>query len=129
MAARIGHELGAVHRHGAQLDQAALSRQMHHLQEQDCKLLQVQRPKVRERVVRRIVLCSEHPQSHVIKQFGRQLARAEGARGIAVDEDFDHHGRMKGLVARPPLGIPGVKGAQIQTVHAVADEVRQMSIR
>lgn len=59
-------------------------------------------------------------------QLGRQLARAEGARGVAIDKDLDHHGRVKRLVARPTLGVPGVKGAQIKTVDAVADEVRQM---
>ncbi|MNR09366.1 hypothetical protein D3C85_1255630 [compost metagenome] len=126
MAARIRLELGAVHRHRAQLDQAALARQAHHLHEQRRQLLQVQRPEVRERAVRRVVLCRQHPQGHIFVQLGRQLARAEGAGGVTVDQHLDHHGRVERLVARPALGIPGVEGAQIQAVHAVADEVRQM---
>ena len=59
-------------------------------------------------------------------QFGRQLARAEGACGLAANEHLDHHGRVKGLVAWPALGVSGVEGAQIQAVHAVIDEVRQV---
>ena len=59
-------------------------------------------------------------------QFGRQLARAEGARGVAIDQDLDHHGRVKRLIARTALCVPGVKRAQVQAVGAVTDEVRQV---
>jgi hypothetical protein len=54
--------------------------------------------------------------------------RAEGAGGVTVDEHLDHHGRVKRLVARAALGVAGVKGAQIQAVNAVADEVRQVAL-
>ena len=73
--------------------------------------------------MRGIVLCGQHAQGHVFVQRGSEFARAEGARGIAIDQHLDHHGPVEGLVARPAFGISGVECAQVQ---AVADEVRQM---
>ena len=103
-----------------------LARQAHHLHEQLGQLLQVQRTEVRDRAMRGIVVCSQHAKRHVFVELGRDLARAEHARRVAVDQHLDHHGRMERLVARAALVIAGVERAQIKTVDAVADEVRQV---
>jgi hypothetical protein len=123
----VQSELGAVHCHGAQLDQAALAHQANHLHEQCGQFLEMRCPKVLERAVCWVVLCRQHPQRNIFVQLGGELARAEDAAGVAVDQQLDHHGRVKGLVAWTALGVSRVKGAQVQDVHAVADEVRQVS--
>ena len=128
VAARVGLDLGAVDRDRAQLDQAHLARQPHHLHEQLRQLLQVQGPEVADRAVRREVARRQHPEGHVLVELPGDLARAEHARGVAVDQHLDHHRRVKRLVARPVLVVAGVERAQIERVDRVADEVRQVPL-
>ena len=71
---------------------------------------------------------SQHPIGYVFMQLPGSLARDEGACGVRIDHDLDHHGRMKRLVARTTLGGPGVKGRQVQAVYGVVNKVRQMPL-
>ncbi len=128
VAAGVGLHLGAVDRDRPQLDQAALPRQLDHLHEQRRQFLQVQRPKVAQRAVRRKVAGSQHPERHVLMQLARQLPRREHARGVAVDQYLHHHRRVERLIARATSGVARVEGAQIQAVDGVADVVGQMPL-
>jgi hypothetical protein len=124
VATRVGLELGAVHRDRAELHKSHLARQAHHLREQFRELLQMERPEIADRPVRREVARRQHPKGHVLVQLAGDLARAEHPRGVAVDQHLDHHRRVKRLVARPVLVVAGVKRAQLERVDGVADEVR-----
>lgn len=73
MAARVGFDLGAVHRDGAQLEQPHLARQSNDLHEQIAELLEVKRPKVAQRAVRREVACPEQAKRHVFVQLAGKL--------------------------------------------------------
>jgi hypothetical protein len=70
VAAGVGLELGAIHRDRAQLDQAHLARQAHHLHEQVRQLLEVEGPEVSDRAVRGEVARGQHPERHVLVQLG-----------------------------------------------------------
>ena len=48
--------------------------------------------------------------------------------GITVNQHLDHHGRVKRLVARSTTLVARVKGAQVQAVHGVADEIREVTL-
>jgi hypothetical protein len=122
----VGLDLGAVHRDRAKLRQPALARQAHHLHKQPGELLQVQRAEIADRAVLGEVARREHSEGHVLVQLARDLARAEHPAGIGVHQHLDHHGRVKGLVARPAAGVARVKGAQVQRIDGVADEVGQV---
>ena len=74
VAAGIGLDLGAIHRNGAQLDQAHLARQSHHLDEQFGELGQVQGTEVADRAVRREVVGCQHPKGNVLMQLPGDLA-------------------------------------------------------
>lgn len=68
-----GHDSGARGDHRAQIDQAHLARQTHHLHEQVRELLEVQRTEVPNRAVLGKVACRQHPQLALRKQ-NEQLA-------------------------------------------------------
>lgn len=58
----------------------------------------VQRTKVEDGAVGGEVVGTEHPKRHVLMQLPGNLARAENASGIDIDQYFDHHGTMKGAM-------------------------------
>ena len=86
--------------HHAELDQAHLARQLDHLHEQLRELLQVQRTEVADSAVPGEVARAQHPKRQILVQPALDLARAEDARGVGIHQHLDHHGRVKGLVAR-----------------------------
>jgi hypothetical protein len=126
VATRVGLDLGAVHSDGAQLDQAHLARQAHDLHEQVREFLQVQCAEVTDRAVGGEVARGQNTECHVFVQLARDLARAEHAGGVAIDQHLDHHGRVERLVARAVLVIARVERAKIQSVDGVANEVGQV---
>jgi hypothetical protein len=109
MAAGVGLDLCAVHRNRAQLGQAHLSSQTHNLDKQLGKFRQMQSAKVADSAVGGKVTCRQHPKGDVLRDLFGDLAVTEGACGVGLDHDFDHHGRMKRLVAGAIFGVPGVK--------------------
>ena len=52
-----------------------------------------------DRAMGRKVVRAQHPKRHVLVKLLGNLARAEDAGGVTVNQDLDHHGRMKRLVA------------------------------
>lgn len=55
------------------------------------------------------------------------LARTKYAGGVRIDHHLDHHARVKRLVARSTTCVARMKGAQLQAVHRIIDEVRQVT--
>jgi len=111
--------------HRAELDQAHLARQLDHLHEQLRELLQVQRTEVADSAVPGEVARAQHPKRQILVQPALDLARAEHACGVPVNQHLDHHRRVKRLVACAATGVAGVEGLQIERVDRVADEVRR----
>ncbi len=72
--ARIGFDLGAVDRDRAELDQAHLSRDVHHLNEQTLEILQVLETKLRDGPMRREVVRTEDPVGHVFLELTSDLS-------------------------------------------------------
>ena len=99
VAAGVSFNLGAIHRDGAQLDQAHLARQSHDLDKQVSELGQVQCAKVADGAVGWKVVGTQHPKRNILMQLLGDLARTEDPGGIGIDQDFDQHDRMKRLVA------------------------------
>jgi hypothetical protein len=58
-----------------------------------------------------------------------QLARGKHTGRVAITEHLDHHGRMKGLVARTAVGISGMEGGQVQQAERIADEGSKVALR
>ena len=119
VAAGVGLDLGAVDGHSAQLDQPHLLGQLDHLHEQIGQLLQVQRPEVAR---------AQHPKRQVLVQPALNLARAEHARGVTVDQHLDHHGRVERLVACAPTFVTRIERLEVQRIDRVANEVGQMPL-
>lgn len=88
----------------------------------------MQRAKVSDGAVGGEVACSKHPKGDVLKELSGDLAGTDGARSVGIDHDFDHHGRMKGLVAWATNAIPGMKGRKIQAIYRVVNEVGQVPL-
>ena len=88
----------------------------------------MQCPKVTHGKVCGKVVRSQYPKGHIFMQLPGDLAGTEYPGGIPTHHDFDHHGRMKRLVARTILNILAVKGRQVQAVYLVVDEVGQMAL-
>ena len=82
--ARVGAQLGAVHRNRAQFDQAALAGELDHLHEHRRQFLEVQRAKVAQRALLGEVARGQHPECHVLMQLPGNLARGENAAGVVV---------------------------------------------
>jgi hypothetical protein len=74
VAARVGLDLGAVYRDGAELHEAHLARQAHNLDEQVREFLEMEGPEVADRAVRGKVARCQHPERHVLVQLARDLA-------------------------------------------------------
>ena len=88
----------------------------------------MQCPKVTHGKVCGKVVRSQYPKGHIFMQLPGDLAGTEYPGGIPTHHDFDHHGRMKRLVARTILNIPAVKCRQVQAVYRVVDEVGQLAL-
>ena len=127
--ARIGPQLGAVHRNRPQLDQPALARQLDDLDEQPGQLVQMQRAEVTQRAVLGEVARAEQPKRHVLVQLAGNLARGEHPGGIGVHQYLDHHRRVEWLVAGAAALVAPVKRAEVQLVDRVADVVGQVVLR
>lgn len=69
-----------------------------------------------------------HPAPERRLLFSGDLAGAEDSCGVRIDQDLDHHGWMKGLVAWATLSVACVKCVQVQAVDGVADEVGQVAL-
>ena len=128
VAAGVGLDLGAVDGHSAQLDQPHLLGQLDHLHEQIGQLLQVQRPEVADRAVLGEVARAQHPKRQVLVQPALNLARAEHARGVTVDQHLDHHGRVERLVACASTFVTRIERLEVQRIDRVANEVGQMPL-
>jgi hypothetical protein len=98
---------------GSKLDPAHLAGQAHNLGEQCGEFTQVQGSKVTNVAAGGEVVGGEYPKGHVLKQLLGNLAGAEGSRGLGVHQDFDHHGRGKGLLTGAAISVAGMKGAQV----------------
>jgi len=55
------------------------------------------------------------------------LATGEGARGVAVDQHTQQHGRRVGVTATP--GIGPFQGGQVLAFHHIDDIARQVGFR
>jgi hypothetical protein len=87
MARCVGLDLGAVDRDRAELNQAALPGQFHHLHEQVRQFLEVKGAEVAQRPVRRIVARRQDPERDILMQLPGQLLRPalfEDRRGVFV---------------------------------------------
>ena len=126
MPARVGLHLGAVDGDGAQLDQTHLAGQANDLHEQVAEFLQAQRAEVADRAMRGEVARAQHPEGYVLVQLACDLARAEHTSGVAIQQHLDHHRRVERLIARAVLLVARVECAQVEPVHRVVDEVRQV---
>ena len=116
-----------IHRNGPQFDQAHLACQAQHLNKQICDLAQVQGTELPYRAVGGKVLGCKHAKGHVFVELFGDLARAEHPGSVRIDQDLDHHGRVKRLVAWATCCVAGMKGAQVQTGYGIVDEVGQMA--
>ena len=58
------------------------------------------------------VTCGENTKRHVFMQLPDDLARAEHARGVALDEHFDPHDGVEGPVARATAAVVDEEGVQ-----------------
>ncbi len=128
VSAGVGLDLGAVHRNRAELDQAHLTGQAHHLHEQLAQFPQMESSEVADRAMRREVVGSQHTKCDIFVQLPGDLARAEHSGGIRVDQHLDHHRRMERLVARTAAFVARVERLQVQAVNRVADEVGQVPL-
>ena len=121
-------DFGTVHGNGDQLDQAHLARQAHHLNKQLGELAQVQGAELPYRAVGGKVLGCQHAKGHVFVELSGDLAGAEYAAGIRVDQDLDHHRRVKRLIARATCCVAHMKPTEVQAVYRVVDKVGQMAL-
>ena len=87
---------------GAQLDQSHLAGQAHDLGEEFGEFNQMLGTEVADGAVGGEVVRCQHPKGDVFMQLPGDLARAEDARGVGIDQDFDHHGRVQGWLRGPP---------------------------
>jgi hypothetical protein len=83
---------------------------------------------VADRAVLGEVARTQHPKCQVFMQLALDLARAENAGGVAIDQHLDHHRWVERLVARTAACVPGIERLQVQRIDRVTDEVRQMPL-
>lgn len=86
---------------------------------------QMQGAKIAQRPMRREIARRQHPKRHVVVQPPGQLAGGKHTGRVAVQQHLHRHRRMKRLIARPILGVTGMKRRQVERLHGVGDEVRQ----
>ena len=63
--------------------------------------------KVAQRAVGGKLSGRQDPERHILVQLARDLRELNTPVAYAYSSTFDHHGRMKRLVARSATGIPG----------------------
>ena len=124
----VRSHLRPVYRQLPKARQTQLLRQTDHLHEQRLEIRQVPTPKLAQRPVLRKVPRRQHPERHVLFQLPRDPARREHPRRVGVEQHLHHHPRLIRRVATTVSLIQGVERRQVQTVHQVADVVRQMAL-
>ena len=126
--ARVRAHLRPVDRQLPQARQTQLLRQTDHLHEQRLEILQVPTPKLAQRPVLRKVARRQHPETNVLFQLPSDPARREYPRRVGVEQHLHHHPRLIRRVATAVPLLQSVERRQIQTVHQIADMVRQVAL-
>lgn len=122
----VGLDPGGVKRHEAHLDQPALSGKAQHLIEQLGELALVITDESGDRgVVGALVGCDE-PKGDVLGAAPLDQARGTRPGRVGVDQQRHHHLRVVGRPA-PPVGSAAcVERRQVQRLHDVDDEPREV---
>ena len=126
---RVRAHLRPVNRQLPQARQTQLLRQTDHLHEQRLEILQVPTPELAQRPVLRKVARRQHPERNVLFQLPSHPARREHPRRVGVEQHLHHHPRLIRRVATAVPLVQSVERPQIQTVHQIADMVRQVALR
>ncbi|OQC63119.1 MAG: hypothetical protein BWX48_03382 [Verrucomicrobia bacterium ADurb.Bin006] len=126
MLAGVGRHLAPVHADGhlPELHHLQFLRHLQHLHEALAQQGAVLPPEPTDRVMVRMRVAGDQPHRHVV--VGRLLdaPRAESARRVAVDRQSQHHRRR--ILRVPASPHVDLDSAQIQSLHRVQDEVRQV---
>ena len=78
--------------------------------------------------VLRKVARRQNPERNILFQLPRDPARREHPRRVGVEQHLHHHPRLIRRVATAVPLVPSVERRQIQTVHQIADMVRQVAL-
>ena len=127
--ARIRPHLRPVDRQLPQLRQTQCPRQSDHLDKQLLEIRQVPLPKRAHRPVVREIVRRQKPERDVLFQLLGYPPRGKYTRRIRVEQNLHQHPRLIRCIAPTVPRIPRVEGRQIQTVHQIADVVRQVPRR
>ena len=121
--AGIGQNLGAVDGHGevAHLQHAGPRREFEHLVEGGTQQVLVLAPELTDRIVVRVGVGAEVAHGDVLISERFDAAAGEGARGITVDQEAEHHGG--GLLGAAGAALVDPRQAQVQRHHRAHDEV------
>ena len=126
VAAGVGVDLGAVEPDRAELQQAHLPRHLQHLDEQGLDPRQEAPPERRDRVVVGMLVRRHEAECHAVVGGPLELPTGEDTGRVAVDQEADQHRRV--VRGRPRSPVAPAHRRQVQTVHHLDDEPRQMPL-
>jgi hypothetical protein len=129
MLARIGQHFGPIDGHGdpTDLEHPAVRRQLDGLGKAALQERAILLAKGANRIVVGMGIPAEQPHRHAVVRRPLDLPAGENSRGVAVDEQPQHHPWRVLRVARAPLVDSG--RAQIQFFQRVHHKVHQVSRR
>src|SRR5690625_887680 len=125
----VSLEFTAVNSDVTEFHQASSHGQVHTLREQVRECFPVAGAEPVERPVRRLLITREEPEGDVLNQGSLNFAAAANPDRVSVDPDGDHHPWFKWWPAASFSGVISVDAAQVQVVHELVDEERQVAFR
>ena len=123
-------DLRPVDGHVAQLHQPRLLAKQQHLHEQPSERREVLLAKSRYAVMVGMLIARENSKRHILVRRLFDLPRRRLAHAVAVDQQLDHHRRV--IPGATPIVLLPVRiedRRQIQAIHHVRDEQREVSLR
>ena len=127
--AGVGEDLRAIEREGHLPDpqHPEARRTLQHLVKAARQQLVVLATESADRLVIGMMICAEQPYGHLLVGVLLDAPTAEGARGVAIDEQPQHQRRGKLLAAA--AAVIDARHAQIQQPDRIHDEVDEMILR
>src|SRR5439155_5613812 len=124
---RVGFDLRPVQRYVPQLHQPRGLTQLQNLLEQSGQRLQVTLAKLRQAVVIRMLIGRQHPIGNLLIGGSLDLPRRGLAHAVGIQQEFDHHRRMKRrLPATVAFFIGRENRTQVQLIHHIAEKQSQV---
>jgi hypothetical protein len=126
----IGFELRPIDRDVPEFHQSRLLAELENLHEQPRKRLQMPLAELRDRVVVRVLVASDHAQRHVLVRPALDPPRRWLAHAVRVHKHRHHHARV---IPRAPAQVLALASLldrrQVQLPHHVQKEQRQVPLR